>query len=183
MNPKPEGGAVVLLLCHYLSERLIAEFSRLAEECVGLAETIYALDVTKGIPEVHSPELAGRLFTFTQGDMSQLGYPHKWQGIFHSGNADLMLQLFHRSHPGYRHYWVVEYDVRYSGPWSEFLGHFAGSDADLLCTTLTRHAGSPHWYYWRSLRPPAGEILARANMIRGFMPIYRFSAAALVLLC
>lgn len=131
---------------------------------------------------------------FTSEKLQQLGYPRKTgaryseekrcQNPHHKnfnmppGNGDLPVMNFYRSHPDYDYYWVVEYDVRFSGHWNDFFSAFAVSSSDLLCTTLARYAETPDWYHWNSLDIPAQQI-DRKNFIRGFFPVCRFSNRAL----
>ena len=74
------------------------------------------------------------------------------------GNAELPVLLFYRHHPNYRHYWIVEYDVRYTGPWNQFFSAFTTSDAHLLGTSLVQFAECPSWSHWRSLHIPPGGV-------------------------
>ncbi len=178
MAPASDNKTVILFLSHYISETLLTEFAKLAVEVEGVAELVYALDASASPPAMAPPQLAGRLFTFTQTELRSLGYARGRRGGVQFGTADLPLLLYYRRHSNYQYYWVVEYDVRFSGSWRVLLGAFSANDADLLCTTLTRHAKVPRWYHWRSLRPPSGA-LRKQEMIRGFMPIYRISGRAL----
>jgi hypothetical protein len=94
------------------------------------------------------------------------------------GNADLPLLLFFRRFPHYEHYWVVEYDVRYSGNWESLFGTFDSSSSALVGTTLKRRDQCPHWSHWRALHLPTVEI-EPSRWIRGFFPIYRMTRRAL----
>jgi hypothetical protein len=97
------------------------------------------------------------------------------------GNVELPILHFYRSHPDYEYYWVVEYDVRFSGRWDFFFGAFEDNSADLLCTTLCRYPEIPAWYHWDRLSLPEGP-LAPEDCIRGFMPVCRLSNRALATL-
>lgn len=133
-------------------------------------------------------------FLFTSENLQQLGYPQK-TGTRYSdeqrgrnphhkdfnmppGNGDLPVMEFFRSHPDYDYYWVVEYDVRFSGNWNDFFTACMASAADLLCTTLTRYPETPDWYHWDSLTLP-NKGIDRRDLVRGFFPICRFSNRAL----
>ncbi len=132
-------------------------------------------------------------FLFSKEELATLDYPKKVGSVFakdgsqtahHAhfnfppGFTDLPLLHFFRHHPDYAYYWVVEYDVRFSGDWGEFFEELNQSDADLLCTTLTRAIDLPDWFHWSTL----DVDLARDRYVRGFFPIYRMSKAGFAFL-
>lgn len=96
------------------------------------------------------------------------------------GNANLPLLYFSRQYPEYQYYWVVEYDVRFSGDWNLFFDSFRSTDADLLGTTLYEKEFNPEWFYWDSIEAPETEAFLR--FIRGFFPVVRYSQLACRLL-
>jgi hypothetical protein len=69
--------------------------------------------------------------------------------------------------------WALEFDVDYSGRWSDMFARFAGHRADVLTTTLTPRARCPDWNQWPKSRAPA-QVRA-ADWCRSFNPILRLS--------
>jgi hypothetical protein len=69
--------------------------------------------------------------------------------------------------------WALEFDVDYSGNWSDMFGRFAGNRADVLTTTLMPRARCPDWNKWATSRAPAA--LRPADWFRCFTPILRLS--------
>src|SRR5258708_43966 len=49
------------------------------------------------------------------------------------GNVDLVPMKFFLDRPDYNYYWIVEYDVRFSGAWPALFADLSFSAADLLC--------------------------------------------------
>jgi len=96
------------------------------------------------------------------------------------GNANLPLLYFSCQNPEYKFYWVVEYDVRFSGEWKFFIDSFRSTDADLLGTTLCSKEFYPEWFHWDSVEPPETED--SLEFIRGFFPVVRYSQLACRLL-
>jgi hypothetical protein len=136
-----------------------------------------------------------RFFLFDASRLIELGYPgksaaeklygprqgdrHHQRFHFDPGNVELPLLRFFKDHPGYDHYWTVEYDVRFTGSWNAFFSSFAASGADLLGTTLTRYDQVPDWHHWPTL-DLAGRPIGKERYLRGFFPIYRLSRRALM---
>jgi len=106
-------------------------------------------------------------------------YPTKCGGadwnLWNGGHTDLILLHFLRAHPEYDRSWLVEYDVRFSGPWSRFFAAFEEIDADLIVPVLRRRTDQPDWMWWHTLRPP--EPLAPEATLCAFMPVLRVSRA------
>lgn len=89
-------------------------------------------------------------------------------------NVHLAWLDFFDAHPGFDNYWIIEYDVRFSGAWSELFDAFRELPFDLLCPHLRHYAEEPAWGWWHAVRR-SGEPIARENMLRGFLPIVRLS--------
>jgi hypothetical protein len=117
--------------------------------------------------------------------LRKLPYPRKvadgragWD-IVYDGHTDLLLLEFWRRHPGYDRYWSIEYDVRFSGRWDRFLGHFDDSDADFLAASLRRQSANTDWEHWRTLSRPASRTAECPALIGAFMPVIRVTNRAL----
>lgn len=85
---------------------------------------------------------------------------------------------FFRSHPVYDRYWVIEYDVRYSGDWNHFFRSVESFGHDLITSHIRRHSDEPWWYWWNTLQHPSKRI-PRERYLRSFNVIYGVSRAAL----
>jgi hypothetical protein len=82
--------------------------------------------------------------------------------------------LFYLQHPGYKYYWFMEYDVRYSGDLRELINELNTSDADLLGGYIDRHSGAgDSWMHWPSLQIPAR--VSSDEWRRAFLPLCRVS--------
>lgn len=114
-------------------------------------------------------------------DLLGLPYPAK-TARFHPpdyiGNADLAPMKFFLDHPDYDYYWIIEYDVRFSGKWPELFADLSRSRADLLCTTLQTWSEHPDWHHWTTLNSGARDV-PMERRIKGFMPFCRLSHAML----
>ena len=97
------------------------------------------------------------------------------------GDVELPALHFFHCFPDYDFYWVIEYDVRFSGSWRAFFEAHVSNPADLLGTTLTRRPDIVNWYHWPSLNL-ADLAITEKEHIRGFFPIYRLSQRGLRIL-
>lgn len=187
-----ENRTVILLLTHLKDRRIAQQFAKVNQECFGKFDVFFLCDnSSRTFDRFQKDE---KFFLFSVEDLSRLGYPgkssaghlrgahqndrHHQRFNFDPGNVELPLFLFFRANPQYAHYWVVEYDVRFSGGWDAFFSAFAGNGADLLGTTLSRHGQIPDWYHWPTL-DLAGRPGRKEAFLRGFFPIYRLSRRAL----
>ena len=173
MTQSPEA---VLLLTHFLDERIVATARRLRQEA-GAGRDVWVLftltdDNNPGF--VAPPDL--RVYGFREADLVALGYPRKGRAI-RDVDIELFSFPFQRAHPQYRHIWIVEYDVDFTGRWATVFDHFRDDDADLLATNLHRFDDNPGWDNWSSVHGPAGRP-ARESLLRSFMPFARLSARA-----
>src|SRR5699024_8947745 len=71
------------------------------------------------------------------------------------------------------YYWVIEYDVRFTGQWSVLFDHLAASGADLITSNISNYNIMPDWGWWNISHPELS--IARKERIRSFNPIYRIS--------
>lgn len=173
MTQSPEA---VLLLTHFLDERIVTGFRRLRDE-VGSGRDVWVLF---NLTDDNNPGFAAppdlRVFGFREADLRALNYPRKGRAI-RDVDIELFSFPFQRAHPHYGRVWVVEYDVEFTGRWATVFDHFRDDDADLLATNLHRHADNPGWENWSSVRGPAGRP-PRETLLRAFMPFSRLSSRA-----
>lgn len=178
--------SAVLILNHFLDGDLVRLHRQLAGDLDGACDVYLLSDRTQPTASLSRLPGSAREFRFRTEDLVELGYPARCEAIARRtgmrnmplGNADLPVLLFARNHPQYDFYWVIEYDVRFSGSWSVLMAAFEHNDADLLGTTLTRCAETPDWCHWPSLQAPRGAEFSPHHTIRGFFPVYRLSNRA-----
>lgn len=179
----------IVILSHFDDRSLMRHCADMLRDCGAAYDVFLLSDRTQPSLTLASRPRGLREIRFTIDDLIGLGYPNRQQlSIGRSGrrnlklgNADLPLLLFYLRHPGYRYYWVVEYDVRFTGSWQRFFAAFENCDADLLGTSLRRFEEIPDWNHWGGLCLP---ILASESCERlcGFFPVYRVSNRALATL-
>ena len=169
----------ILYLSRFCSPAVLREVARLRAELdrhyeifvAGYCRTPGAL---AGIDTVPTLE-------YSTDDLMSLPYPAKMSRFDPDnffGNADLPPMKFFLERPDYDYYWLIEYDVRFSGAWPQLFGDLSSSSADLLCTTMQTWTENPNWAH-RDTLVSAGEEVPLERRIKGFMPFSRASRALL----
>ncbi len=104
------------------------------------------------------------------------------------GNSDLNVLAFWRKFPGYRYYWICEYDVYSPSGFGKLHNLNTFSDADVLCTQVTTIPMYPDWPHWSTLKVGAlrdgrsADVVTEDQVLMGFMPLARLSADLLATL-
>jgi len=163
----------LLVMCHALNSATLEEYRRIAKAVENIATPRLLLHL-KAQPAPSWPNEP--IFSFTDNDLAKLGHPRIGRGVI-PGNAHSPLLHFFKHHPGYAYYWVVEYDVRFSGEWRLFFESFLDNDADFLTCHIRRYKDEPRWCWWRWHRPE--KQIPLPDCLRSFNPIYRISRPAL----
>jgi hypothetical protein len=92
-------------------------------------------------------------------------------------NLDNVLLYFFRLVPDYEHYWMIEYDVRYTGDWSALFDELDDPDVDLLGTRVFSRRDFPAWPHWDTLCT-GSQQLSLAAQVKSFTPIMRVTRRA-----
>ena len=166
----------ILYRTHLVNPMIRREIDVLRNEVTGCAHWVvgYVKD-DADVPDV--PENNSRMYR--RADLAALPYPTKiaavdW--IKPAGHNDLPVLAFYRERRDYDYYWIVEYDVRYTGHWAALFKELRYSSADFLATTIQDYDQNPRWWWWRTLvNVPSGAL----QRVRCFTPFCRLSNAAL----
>jgi hypothetical protein len=116
------------------------------------------------------------LYLFSNESLSKLNYRMIGPSVV-PGHVGFPALQFFRDNPDFDYYWVIEYDVRFSGNWHFFFEFFRDAKQDFLACHLRDHADEPDWPWW-SLHHPRKSI-PLSQRLRCFNPIYRASNASL----
>jgi hypothetical protein len=166
----------ILFFTHRFDDAAVGHLKKLKEESVDCGTFFVYADVGGEDPKVSKEELV----TFNFEDIKK-DYPRILGNALIPGNCHLALLDFFKNHPGFQYYWVIEYDVMFTGHWSSFFSAFAALNVDFLGCHLRRQEEEPHWYFWPSIQAPDRSALP-TRLIRAFCPIQRLSHRALELL-
>ncbi len=158
-----------LFLCHAPCDRVRAHYERLRRETAGLVDWTFVAD------EGHLEEPRGDATALHPGVVMPRRFAAaRAIGELTSGAGMMDIVIMpHVLAARHDFVWAVEFDVDYSGHWSEVFRRFAGNRADVLTTTLTPRDRSEDWCLWPGARAPA-EVRP-ADWFRSFNPILRLS--------
>jgi hypothetical protein len=169
---------VVLFLSHSPSSKIVREFQKIYCASKERADSFLLFHDKSGFPR---PQTQLPVKTFTDSQLSQLNFKMLGRKIV-PGNAHFPLLYFFSQFPDYDFYWLIEYDVRFSGSWKYFFSKSNDSDADFLACQIRTFQNDPDWFWWFSLEHPA-KNLPLGQRVRSFNPVYRISKKALHYLC
>ena len=171
--PRP---ACVYLMTRTASPEVLAEYQRLAEDLpAGWAARIL-FDLSSPSPPPPPREAPGGIVLFDSRRFAEWGFA-TCGSTFIPGHALFPLMRASRDEPGFADYWLVEHDVRFTGPWRLFFDACSSIDADLLTGHVREHADEPYWPHWRMAHPVESMPLERR--VRALHTVARLSARAL----
>lgn len=172
----------VLFQTHFFDARSARQVRRLRKACPPHYDVVVLMHVPPGTPVPPLLQAMPHYFVTTP-EIRDPAYTGKSSGpnwsVWAGGHPDLVLLQFTKANPHYERYWLIEYDVRFSGSWATLFAAFEHNDADFLTTSLRTAKENPDWVYWNTLVQPEAEgpPLADDERIVGFPPIYRASRA------
>lgn len=173
---------VVLFMTHFINENILTNFNQLAAELPSDYDIFVLYDNTTESFDVSRYSESFKYYLFKEENIKNFHFPVK--NYIHPGkifpmDVDYVFLDFYYNYPEYKYYWVLEYDVAYSGHWKDFFNEFSSSASDLLATNIHRHAVFPEWPMWKTLRTPDAVQVSKEHWIRAFFPLSRFSNRAL----
>ncbi|MBD0273747.1 MAG: hypothetical protein ICV73_17690 [Acetobacteraceae bacterium] len=177
----------LLFQTHFFDRGAARLFERLRRQCPPHFECFVLMHVPPGTPKPRRLASVPHHFVSTP-EIRALDYPRKnaerdWTGrsweFWGGGHCDLVPMHFYNAHPHHARYWVVEYDVRFTGDWRAFFDAFEGSGSDFLSTSVRRRRDNPVWVNWESVQGPAPEDAIERHRVAAFTPIFRASQAAM----
>ena len=168
----------LIFLAHHTQPGAMSALAELRRQCEASFTIVPLFDQTQGVFPID--HIAGARSVTCREVTRLLPYKKKHSqhpGTFWSRNIDLPLMWFFHENPRYDYYWVMEYDVRFTGQWPDFFRHFLANGSDLLATTLFDYNFRPGWDNWSTLMSP--RRIPEAERVRALFPLYRLSNAAL----
>lgn len=173
---------VLLFQTHYFDSGAERSFRRLTQQAPPHFDCRVLIHLAPGAPV--PPRLSHVPHHLVRTDeLRALPYPRKnaamdWTGrpweMWGGGHCDLIPLHFMRHAPAFDRYWVVEYDVAFTGHWGCFFAAFESSDADLLTACIRSREDDPWWVNWPSLQGRDAEEL-NDHATAAFLPVWRAS--------
>jgi Protein of unknown function (DUF3405). len=165
---------VFLFLSHSVSAQVVREYGNIRRAIAGIGNSFFLYhnrcnEAPSGLPWRES-------YLFSYESLSNLNYPMIGPSLV-PGHAGFPLLQFFRDNPDFDYYWLIEYDVRFSGDWRFFFDSFKDTKQDFLTCHIRRHADEPDFPFWRLDHPR--KAIPLSERLRSFSPIYRLSNASL----
>ena len=117
---RPDPGAVaIIFFTHVFDETAVANLEKLRKGSASHGTFFVYSDLRAGTP----PETLGEIVRFDWGVIRQR-YPKVLGETLIPGNSHMAFLDFYQRHPGFQHYWLIEYDVVLTGRWQDFFEAF-----------------------------------------------------------
>ena len=147
--------SAVLYLAHAWSPVHTLRFCRLRRQTAGIADC-YVLyqSATSEAPDGPRHAAAGAIHVFQASELpNRLGYGYLTPDGLVPGCTHYPVIDFSKGR-AYRHYWLIEGDVEFTGDWATLLRAGSATEAGLLASHVRRYRDAPDWVWWGSLRAP-----------------------------
>jgi len=168
----PQTKTAIAFISHTFTEPVLGAFEKLSREAQGYGD-LYLISDGKHAPPFHlKPQTHVFDFQKAKGPWPQItGHDVV------PGNCHLLYCDFFSNFETYDFVWFIEYDVRFSGPWSDFFALYETNPSDLLGCHIRRWDQEPDWCWWEGLSTGKAP-LPPEDRLRAFLPIQRLSAKA-----
>lgn len=167
---------VILITTHKINPRVINLYHKIRNG-VGFNSDVILLvqdSVSHHIP------FGIRYLKFTKEELFSQGLRSITDSITPGSNHFILLWFFTR-HTNYDRFWVIEYDVEFSGNWGYFFYSTYFLKYDFLATHIKTYNEDPGWFWWGSLGGQIANIPYKCR-VRSFNPVMRISREALFFL-
>ncbi|MBL8593784.1 MAG: hypothetical protein JNK01_13955 [Devosia sp.] len=164
-----------VFVTHVWGPQIATHYERLKREAAPILDVFLAFqqgDDEAAVPAGMTPDLVVRMAD------SAAHFPLRYQEYLQRsspwGYVDLvwMTAFLDPRLGAYDRFWLVEYDVDFSGNWSSFFGAAASYEGDLLATRLRPLSADPGFYFTSIYEQPQA---APDDPLIAFMPISRLS--------
>jgi hypothetical protein len=174
-----QNSSAFVFVAHILNRAIYREYEKIARAVQGLGTPWLVFQGEAD--QLPRRQQFGNLFVISRRDLKEMGYPMFAKKIYPGSNHFPFLN-FYSSHPDYNDFWMIEYDVRFTGDWRDFFIGCAALRADFLSTHICRYQEESGWYHWNHLSHPNKSIPLESRL-RCFHPVMRISNAAMGSLC
>ena len=159
----------ILFKTHFINRFIRSRYQKLLDSCPD--SDVWFLLNGDEVPNAKYDWIK-RLFVYNSQKVRECGYPFKDFWFC----AHYPALLFYLENPGYDYYWMIEYDVDYTGQWQKLISSFGNED--LLAVYVKPYVQEPDWYWWSSATELHANV-PRDFWLMAFLPIARFSNKAL----
>ena len=171
-----EKRSVVLFLCHLINVQVIKQYRKLCRDIGEEYDIYWVFQTDNGYSEKELLAKRIKMFRFTMNDLNSLGYSYL-ERLY--GSEHYILEFFARSFPKYDFYWVIEYDVFFTGNWRHLFDYFKSDNADFLSSHIEKKGSdNAEWPWWNHITFDEDCKVSEDKYVKSFNPIYRISSRA-----
>ena len=170
---------VVILMSHFFDTYFIrGKYQRLREELdVNRYDVVLLFNANNKVKAMDIIPDTINAYVYDIDDLNELGYTPICGNLL-PGSCHFPVLRFYLDHPSYSYYWLIEYDVDFTGKWSNLMDSFDYSNSDFVATYMTHYnvLKNRGWMWWNKSNKMQYPV---TECIRGFHPICRYSNRAL----
>lgn len=163
----------ILFITHKKSDQIIHDLKSLRDSSGDRRVTTLADSLDFDIDGIDH-------FKFDSSVIEYLDYPMISDSITPGHVHFPLFYYFLKQQPKSDFYWMIEYDVRFTGDWSYFFDSFKDNDRDFLAAHIKSCNDEPGWPWWKLEHPEIDIPLS--ERLRSFNPIIRISKQAMTFL-
>ena len=169
----------VLFVSHLINKRYLERYLKLRDDLKDRYNVYWLFQADTGVSGELLYNHGVNVVEFTLDELNDLNYSPIGEHLI-PGNAHFIMEYFYHLHSEYQNYWFVEYDVVFTGKWSDLMDAFADNDADFLSSHIERrNKQNEQWAWWPTLSFSCEDTVPEENQIKSFNPVYRISNHAL----
>lgn len=176
-NMVEKDNCAFLFVTHRISNEIVERFYKLRNETKEFGKTFFLLHLEDNRMLGLNSKYNLTPYIFNTDSLNQLNYEPITDTIIPGSNHFATLQ-FYLDYPSFKYYWVIEYDVIFTGNWNTFFPVMNSVEADFIASHIERFTDNPNWLWWETLHLD-NIILKDYQYIKSFNPIYRISNRAL----
>lgn len=171
----------ILFLAHFVDDSTVYKFNKLKIELSDRYDIFWAFQGDNGADGSRLEREKIVPFVFTLEQLNSLDYSPIYERLY--GSEHFIAELFYHTHPEYDYFWIMEYDVIFTGNWNIFFDAFYDNNADMLSSHISlRNSENWNWCWWSTLTFDEEDHVEETSWVKSFNPIYRISKKALAFL-
>ncbi len=172
--------SAVLFVSHLINDDIVARYRRLRDELpVDHYDVVWLMTLSEGEETVCPDDV--KMTAVRPHELRALGYTPIASTLV-PGSCHFLPLRFFIDHPTYHHYWLIEYDVEITGRWHTLLNDcdtHLDDYALLACHVEPFGSCNRDWTWWHRDNHCGYPT---EQCVKAFMPICRYSHAALLCL-
>jgi len=168
---------VVLFVSHFINENYLKRYFKLVNDLADLYDVYWLFQTDNGISDEPLRKQGVCVEGFTIEDLNTLNYSPIDEYFY--GSEHFLDEIFFHHHPEYDFYWLIEYDVVFTGNWRVLFDAFHYNKADFLSSHITFYDDCKDWRWWSSLSFNKKDKIESHKWVKSFNPIHRYSRSSL----